>query len=104
MALLTIEIEDRLMADMNALALEKRQDPVEIAHTAIAEYVREHGVVRPVNSVKAGPPGRSVSVTAEARQPASLAERKCLSEQTSGMWKDRDVDGLQYQDEQRAEW
>lgn len=104
MTSLTIEIEGRLLADIEALALAKRQEPVEIAHTAIAEYVREHGVARLIKSVKAGLPGRSVSVTAEVRQPASLAERKRLSEQTSGMWKDRDVDGLQYQDEQRAEW
>lgn len=35
---------------------------------------------------------------------AALAERKRLRERTGGMWKDREIDGLQYQLEQRAEW
>jgi hypothetical protein len=102
MAQLTIEVEDRLLVDMTALARAKRRGTVEIVGEAIAEYVRAHGAVRPTKSVKVAGAGCSVSVTAGARQPSSLAERKRLSERTCGMWKDREVDGLRYQLEQRA--
>jgi len=61
-------------------------------------------ITRQVRSMKAGDAGNSVSVTAELPQPASLAERKRLNERTSGMWKGREVDGIQYQEEQRSEW
>jgi hypothetical protein len=103
MAQLTIEVEDRLLADMAALAMAERRGAVEIVRSAITQYVREHGAVRSPKSVKAGGVSKSVSVTAAGRPEVSLAERKRLSERTRGMWKDRGVDGLQCQLEQRAE-
>lgn len=104
MAQLTIEVEDGLLADMTALARAERRGPVEVVNSAITEYVREHGATRPPKSVKVGDTGKSISVTESPHPPVSLVERKRLSERTSGMWKDRDVDGFQYQLEQRVEW
>lgn len=103
MAQLTIEVEDGLLADMTALARAERRGPVEVVNSAITEYVREHGATRSSKSVKVGGAGKSISVESP-HPPVSLVERKRLSERTSGMWKDRDVDGLQYQLEQRVEW
>jgi hypothetical protein len=104
MAQLTIEVEDGLLADMVALAMRERRDAAEIVRSAITQYVRDQASLRSPKSVKVGGVSKSVSVTAAGRPKASLAERKRLSEQTRGMWKDRDVDGLQYQLAQRAEW
>jgi Arc/MetJ family transcription regulator len=104
MAQLTIDVDEGLMADMAALALAERREAVEIVHTALTQYLHEHGAVRSPKSVKVSGLGNSVSVAAVPRVPASLAERKRLGERTGGIWKDRDVDGLQYQLAQRSEW
>jgi hypothetical protein len=104
MAQLTIDMDEGLLADMVALALAERREAVEIVHAALTQYLHERGAVRPPKSVKVSGLGNSVSVTALPRLPASLAERKRLGERTGGMWRDRDVDGLQYQLAQRSEW
>jgi predicted transcriptional regulator len=88
MARLTIEVDGQLLDDMTALAKVECRGTEEMVHTAIAEYLREHGMPHSTARTKA----------------ATLAERKRLSERTGGMWKDREIDGLQYQLEQRAEW
>lgn len=104
MAQLTIEVEDGLLAEMVTLAKAEHRDAAEIVRSAITQYVRDHTALRSPSSVKVGGVSKSVSVTAAGRPNSSLAERKRLNERTSGMWKDRDVDGLQFQLAQRAEW
>ncbi|WP_146204577.1 hypothetical protein [Massilia glaciei] len=92
------------MAAVTTLSEEDGRAPLEIVRAAITQYVREQGVLRSPHSVKVGSAGKSVSVTAEPHPSVSLVERKRLSASTSGIWKDRNIDGIQYQVKQRLEW
>lgn len=92
---LTLDLDDKDMAQLEAMARERRTDPAAIAK---AELLK---MLIPAASASAGPDD------ADAAKHARRSARLAALAPSSGIWTgepNKPKDGVAYQEEMRAEW